>query len=169
MVAVHVGNYDRFWQIPSHHRTCVREENESPRVFRRLVCLSQAAMTDSSSWRYYACSDSAGGTSPIGSSSLRWLNQSTHSSAPYTNTPFRPTSADAEQSDRPAICRARRPRKFDRAPCADSIRSSNCPARLTSRAGLLCAVSHAASDAQATISDYPYLPPPYRLACTPLR
>jgi hypothetical protein len=28
-----------------------KRKSESPRVFRRLVCLSQATMADSSSWR----------------------------------------------------------------------------------------------------------------------
>jgi len=46
---------------------------EPPRLSRRPVGLSQAAMADSSCWRSYAISisNSAGGTLPIGSSNRR--------------------------------------------------------------------------------------------------
>jgi hypothetical protein len=53
-------------------------KGEPPRVYRRRFCLSQAVSADSFNWRWYAISDSAGGTLPIGSSNRRLLNQSTH-------------------------------------------------------------------------------------------
>ena len=55
------------------------ENTEPPRVCRRLFGLSHAAMAVSSSMAWYCVSASAGGILPIGSSSRRWLNQSTHS------------------------------------------------------------------------------------------
>ena len=38
-------------RIERQWRDELLEQTESPRVFRRPVCLSQAAMADSSSWR----------------------------------------------------------------------------------------------------------------------
>ena len=43
--------------------------SEPPREFRRLLCVSHAAMASSPFRRWYSASNSAGGTLPIGSSS----------------------------------------------------------------------------------------------------
>jgi hypothetical protein len=59
---------------------------EPPRESRRQFSLSQAAVADSSCWRSYNSSNSAGGTLPIDSSSRRWLNQSTHSRVAYSTS-----------------------------------------------------------------------------------
>jgi hypothetical protein len=51
--------------------------------------LSQAAVADSSCWRSYINSNSAGGRLPIDVSSRRWLNQSTRSSVAYSTSSSR--------------------------------------------------------------------------------
>jgi hypothetical protein len=70
---------------------CVMESViEPPRECRRQFLLSQAAVADSSCWRSYNSSNSAGGILPIDSSSRRWLNQSTQARVAYsTSSSFR--------------------------------------------------------------------------------
>ena len=64
----------------------LKAEIESPRDFRRLRRLSQAGMADSVCCKRYCISNSAGGTFPMGSSSRRLLNQSTHSKVAYSTS-----------------------------------------------------------------------------------
>jgi hypothetical protein len=59
---------------------------EPPRDLWRQFSLSQAAVADSSCWRSYNSSNSAGGMWPIGSRSRWLLNQSTHSSVVYSTS-----------------------------------------------------------------------------------
>jgi hypothetical protein len=58
----------------------IRDAGEPPRLCRRLFSLSPTFMVGSSCLSQYIASSSAGGMSAIGSSSRRWLNQSTQSS-----------------------------------------------------------------------------------------
>jgi len=58
---------------------------EPYRVYRRLESLSVARSSEPSLLQQVA-SNSAGGTSPMGSSRRRWLNQSTHSRVAYSTS-----------------------------------------------------------------------------------
>jgi len=61
------------------------EDDGPPLVYRRLGSLS-SSMILVSSFLQQAASNSAGGMLPLGSSSRRWLNQSSHSSVAYSTS-----------------------------------------------------------------------------------
>jgi hypothetical protein len=84
--APHLSPTDRVNRVEEGAPTMIDRRTESPRVHRRLGCLSPVVRLGAS-LRSLPASNSAGGRWPMGSRSRRWLNQSSWFSVEVGHTP----------------------------------------------------------------------------------